>query len=263
MSMRISFLTILLLLLISPNARSQDPGQQLHLSVDRPGISDYPTIVPQGWLQFEMGLEYFQREDHRALFLPTLLVRTAITRGVEVRLTNRFLRIDSAANSPENEHYYYGAIEVKAVLLREKGWMPATSAMGGFSLTPETTRKLNGPIWGNYVLLLFENNLHDKVVLNYNTGLTWNRSEGASSLMYSMAVEWELSTKHAVFVEQSTFFNEREKNDYWVNLGYTHLAAHHSQIDFSGGLNLNGGSNDFFFAIGYSTRIPLKPNPDN
>ena len=59
--------------------------------------------------------------------------------------------------------------------------------------------------------------------------------------MYSLTFEVELSTQHAVFVEQSTLFNQKEKNDHWVNMGYTHLAAKHSQIDFSCGMNLNGG----------------------
>lgn len=236
---------------------SQD---NLHFSVDRPGISDYPTVVPKGCLQIESGIEYFQREDHRSIFLPTLLLRTAVTKGLEVRLTNRFLRIDSTVENPDDKHYYGAALDIKAILFREHGLIPATSLLVGYSITPETTRKLRGPIWGNYALLLMENNLHDKVLFNYNLGVAWNGYAGKVSEMYSLAFEVELTTKHAVFVEQSTLFNETEKNDYWVNVGYTHLAAKHSQIDFSCGMNLNGDEHDFFVAVGYSTRIVFK-NP--
>ena len=82
-----SKLTVVVILIFSCvlTVHGQD---NLHFSVDRPGISDYPTIVPTGYLQIESGLEYYQREDHRALFLPTLLLRTAITKGLEVRLTS-------------------------------------------------------------------------------------------------------------------------------------------------------------------------------
>jgi len=243
-------------LLLSTNACSQTDN--LHFSVDRPGISDFPTIVPKGNLQVEAGLEYYQREDHRALFLPTLMLRTALTTGVEVRLINRFLRIDSLHENPDDKHYYFGAVEVKGILFREKGWLPATSLLGGFSITPNTARKLRGPLWGNYALLLMENNLSQKVVFNYNAGYTWNGYSGNSSAMYSFTVEYELSTKHEVFVEQSTLFNGNEQNDYWFNMGYTHLAARHSQLDVSGGINPNGGEPDFFVAVGYSTRIPFK-----
>jgi hypothetical protein len=249
------------MLLVAPNARSQD-ADNLHFSVDRPGISDYPTIVPKGWLQLETGLEYYQREAYRSVFMPTLLMRTALTRGIEVRMINRLLRVDSTKENPDDKHYYFGAVELKAVLIRERGWLPATSVLAGYSITPETTKKLRGPIWGNYALLLFENNLHDKVLFNYNAGITWNGYEGKTSTMYSFAFEIELSTQQAVFIEQSTFFNHPgEKNDYWLNAGYTHLEAKHSQIDFSMGYNLNGGADDFFFAIGYSTRIQFKSYP--
>ena len=73
----LSKLTVVVILIFSCvlTVHGQD---NLHFSVDRPGISDYPTIVPTGYLQIESGLEYYQREDHRALFLPTLLLRTAI-----------------------------------------------------------------------------------------------------------------------------------------------------------------------------------------
>lgn len=229
--------------------------ENLHFSVDRPGISDYPTIVAKGALQVESGFEYFQREDHRSIFLPTILLRSSVNKWLEWRFTNRFLRIDSIADNPDDKYYYFGAIDAKAIMFREKGIRPATSLLVGYSITPNTSRKLRGPLWGNYVLVLMENNLHDKVLFNYNAGITWNGHSSTTSTMYSFCFEVELSTQAAVFIEQSTFFNQGEKNDYWIDVGYTHLVAKHSQIDFSAGLNLNGGSHDFFFAVGYSTRF--------
>ncbi len=232
--------------------------ENLHFSVDRPGISDYPTVIPKGNLQIESGLEFYQREDYRSIFLPTLMFRTAITKGIEVRLTNRLLRVDSAKDNPDDKYYYFGAVDVKAILVREKGWIPATSLLVGYGITPETSRKLRGPLWGDYALLLMENNLHDKVLFNYNVGVVWNGYSSTVSTMYSFSFEIELSQRAAFFVEQSTFFNEAEKNDYWVNVGYTHLLARHDQIDVSAGVDLNGGADDFFFALGYSIRIPYK-----
>ncbi len=250
--------------LICTNARSQDirvhspSDDSLHFSVDRPGISDYPTIVPKGVLQLETGIEYCQREDHRAIFLPTVMLRTAITKGVEVRMTNRFLSVDSASNPSEKEHYYYGAIDVKAKLLRERGSRPATSLLVGYGITPETSRIVNGALWGNYVLLLMENTLSENFLLNYNVGVFWDGHGSQLSEMYSLCLEMELGHPASVFIEQSTLFNPNHKNDYWVDAGYTHLLARHSQVDISLGTNLNGDAHDFFIALGYSTRIPFK-----
>ncbi len=248
---------------IQTNARSQEvivqnpQDDSLHFSVDRPGISDYPTIVPKSVLQLEMGMEYYQREDHRSIFLPTLMLRTAITKGVEVRMTNRFLRVDSAMNPSEKDYYYYGAIDVKARLLRERGPRPATSLLVGYGITPETSRIVNGALWGNYVLLLMENTLSEKFLLNYNIGVFWDGHGSSLSEMYSLCLEMELGHPASVFIEQSTLFNPNQKNDYWVDAGYTHLLARHSQVDISLGTNLNGDAHDYFVAIGYSTRIPF------
>jgi hypothetical protein len=38
---------------VASNGRSQ--SDNLHFSIDRPGISDFPTITPKGHLQLEMG----------------------------------------------------------------------------------------------------------------------------------------------------------------------------------------------------------------
>ena len=244
-----------LVLVIAINVRSQD---SLHFSVDRPGISDYPTIVPKGNLQIESGMEYYKREGHRSIFLPTVMLRTAVSKRIEIRITNRLLRVDSAADQGNHDYYYFGAIDVKALLIREHRMRPATSILVGYSMTPATTRKLSGPMWGDYVLLLLENTLSDRLLLNYNVGVFWDGKDSRLSEMYSFCIEWELGHPASVFLEQSTLFNHYEKNDYWIDGGYTHLIGRHSQLDFSVGTNLNGGEHDFFFAVGYSTRIAYK-----
>ena len=249
-------LVFLLLIEVTPSVFAQE---NLHFSVDRPGISDYPTIVPKGWLQLETGLEWYQHDDHRSLLLPTMLVRTAISKRIEVRMTNRFLRVDSVHEAnPHDTYFYYGSAEIKALLIREKGLRPATAVMAGYSLTPATVQALKGLLWGNNIMLLMENNLHDQVIFNYNIGYIWNGYSGKSSAMYSFTFEIELSTVASIFIEQSSFYNHGEKDDHWINLGYTHLEAKHSQFDFSMGLSFNGGSQDYFFAVGYSTRIALR-----
>lgn len=263
---KISTLALLIFLSATPNARSQSTQTQemlnnLHFSVDRPGISDYPTIVPKGNLQIETGFEYFQREDHRSMLLPQLMLRSAVSRKLEFRLTNRFIRVDSTSVKEHDKYYYNLTIDAKYLLFHEKGVLPATSILLGYSLTPATSKALRGPLWGNHLLLLMEDNLHDKVLFNYNLGIFWNGYSGQPAYMYSLSFEVELSTQHAIFIEQATYFNTGEKNDPWVVLGYTHLEAKHSQIDFSGGVDFNGGPSDYFFAVGYSTRIPYRHGP--
>lgn len=261
--LEITSLALLIFLSTTPNARSQSTQTKeitdnLHFSVDRPGISDYPTIVPKGNLQIETGFEYFQREDHRSMLLPQVMLRSAVSRKLEFRLTNRFIRIDSTDVKDHDKYYYNLTIDAKYLLFHEKGVLPATSILAGYSLTPATSKALRGPLWGNHLLLLMENNLHDKVLFNYNVGLLWNGYSGKMASMYSFSFEVELNTQQAIFIEQATFFNTGEKNDHWVVLGYTHLEARHSQIDFSTGIDFNGGPSDYFFAIGYSTRIPYR-----
>lgn len=188
------------------------------------------------------------------------MLRSALNEWLEVRLVNRFLRIDSAKENPDDKFYYFGAIEAKALLIKEDGWKPGTAVLVGYSITPNTSAKLRGPLWGNYALLLFENNIHNKWVFNYNAGIAWSGYSSRTSMMYSFTTEFEISDQHEVFVEQSTFFNGTEKNDHWINMGYTHLEGRHSQIDFSMGINLNGGDPDYFFAVGYSTRFGYGKN---
>ncbi len=234
------------------------PSENIHFSVDRPGISDYPTIVPKGNIQLESGIEYLQSDNHRSILLPTITLRSAVSRKLEFRLTNRILRIDSVVNNQEDKFYYNVALDLKYALFQEKGILPATTLLAGYTFTPPASIRLHGPIWGSYALLLMENNLHDKVLFNYNGGVIWNGYEGNLATMYSFCFEVELSTRAAVFIEQASFFNIREQDNYWLVLGYTHLASRHSQIDFSCAVDINGGPTDYFVAVGYSKRIPLR-----
>lgn len=246
---------LLLALLAEATQTGLSQSAKLPFSVDRPGISDYPTITPRGYLQVEAGIAFYQREHHRTMFLPNLMLRSALSSWLEVRLVSRFLRIDSTKENPDDKFYYFGALEAKVLLFREQGWKPATSLLAGYSITPNTSNKLRGPLWGNYALFLFENDLGDKWVLNYNAGVLWNGYSSRSSLMYSFTTEYEISAQDGIFVEQSTFFNGSQRNDHWINVGYTYTEENQCQLDFSMGININGEEPDYFFSAGYSTRF--------
>ena len=78
------FLSLATLILVISKSLGQE---NLHFSVDRPGIADLPTTVPVGYLQIESGLEYYKRENFETYFLPTMLLRTGITKDIEARVT--------------------------------------------------------------------------------------------------------------------------------------------------------------------------------
>ena len=101
--------------------------ENLHFSVDRPGIADLPSTVPVGYLQMETGIEYYRRENYGTLFLPTMLLRSGITKDIEARLTARYLRIDSLKDGIPAVHEVGLGFDVKAKFIHEKGFLPSAA----------------------------------------------------------------------------------------------------------------------------------------
>ena len=251
------FLSLATLILVISKSLGQE---NLHFSVDRPVIADLPTTVPVCSLQIESGLEYYKRENFETYFLPTMLLRTGITKDIEARVTTRYLRVDSSNDAHGTKSDVGFSADIKAKFIHEKGFLPSAAIVGGYNFASVVTPQLRHPLEGFYSFLLMEDNLHDKVIFNYNVGIIWGGT-ATPTTMYAFCFEIELHQNASVFIEQSSFYNSGEKDDHWLNFGYTHLVAKHSQMDFSVGRNFNGGDAEYFIALGYSTRLSFKGTP--
>jgi hypothetical protein len=257
--MRLHIIPSLLACLLGIDALGQQE-QNLHFSVDRPGIADLPTTVPAKHLQVETGLEYYRREHTSTYYLPTALLRYGIGRNTEVRVIPRFQRLDSLRTRESKPQWGMNQLSIafKTVLFKEKGFLPATSLVTDVSIPGLGSKAFTDNAVGRSIYLLMENNLSERFLLNYNIGMIWNGSPTRLSEMYAICLEIELdNNRSAVFIEQSTTFNDEMKNDYWVDVGVTHLLSPTLQADFSLGADFNRGPFDYFIAMGLSKRFSL------
>lgn len=78
--------TLVLLLLFSNNARSQEPALTPEIVTDRPDVTESSIVVPKGSLQFENGITWTTDHGAQSVDFSETLVRFGISTRMEIRL---------------------------------------------------------------------------------------------------------------------------------------------------------------------------------
>jgi hypothetical protein len=242
-----------LLLLIASVATAQTPDL---INADRPGLADAAALVGKGALQIETGLQWEQREDEDAFFLPTLL-RVGLTRRIEARIEGNTLSSSLSANR------------------RRTGLAPISfGAKVGILLADDDTPGVGViarvfPKWGTNgfaanhtsgdIRLAVDWNISEHWSLNPNAGVAWSDGELGSFATGTYALTIGYAPHPAVSLFVDTFLLSREREDgsasnVWDG-GVAYIPRQNWQFDVSAGTRTLGDTAArVFVAIGFAYR---------
>lgn len=236
-------------------AQSQNTFEPL--SIDRPDVSNLPVTVRPGHYQVELGTEFIHSNlTHE--YMPNFLLRTGLNRKAELRAGVSYLVLDSLSRRPD-EKVLLTSLSVKYRIIEEKGWRPA------IALQPEVTfpfgdgrdqdlREINLTLTDYAFLVLFNNTVHEKVFITYNTGLFWSKGERPDYLL-SASVSFMHTHRLGYFVEAYKIFDEVEDIPLSYDAGITFLLAPRLQVDVYAGRRGVEGTTYNFFGTGVGFRI--------
>lgn len=227
------------------------------LSVDRPDVSNLPVTVRPGHYQVELGTEFIRSNLTRE-YMPNFLLRTGLSRKAELRAGISYLALDSLRMRAD-EKILLTSFSMKYRIVEEKGWRPS------IGVQPEVTfpfgdgrdqdlREINLTLTDYAFLVLFNNTVHEKVFVNYNTGVYWSKGTQPDYLL-SVSVSFMHTHRLGYFVEAYKIFDDVEDIPLSYDAGITFLLAPRLQVDIYGGRRGVEGTTYTFFGTGVGFRI--------
>jgi hypothetical protein len=230
---------------------------------DRPDQTESAETVPAGHLQFETGAAYEHDEnDNRSVeryTFNTSLLRFGLTEGLEARLGGAYSVIETTPHDLPTSTTIEGTGPLytgfKAMLHKEKGFMPAVAFLGSLSLpfTASGDFKAGHPAPG--MRLAFAHTLGGSFSLGYNFGAEWDGDAPSALYPYSIALGFGATERLGLFAESYGYLSDVGPPDHRADGGLTYLVAPGVQADVSGGIGITELSPDYFVSLGFSLRI--------
>jgi hypothetical protein len=249
----------------SLQAMGQSPESFESLSIDRPDVSNLPVTVRPGHYQIEMGGEFYKTNYTRESIAPNILLRTGLNKRSELRFGVNSLRQDSLYNAGFDK-VLVGTLSVKYRFVEEKGARPSIAIQPEFALPFGSGREFsrnhaNFTLSDYAVFLLFNNTVHEKIFINYNAGLFWNKNERLDYLV-SASTSFLHTHRLGYFLEIYTLIEDKNELPVSFDGGVTYLFTPRFQVDIYGGNREDGEDRYWFYGLGVGFRIDpqdLKP----
>lgn len=252
----------LIALAISCLAVAQSPENHFEpLSIDRPDVSNLPTTVLPGQLQFELGTEWAKSALSKEFYQPNLLFRTGINKKSELRIGFNQLILDSL-NSGVGDNVLFLSIGGKYRFVEERGTRPSVAIQPEFALPFGDGANLHHD-YPNYALadysliLLFNNTIHRQVFINYNAGVFWSRT-GRVDYLLSASTSFLHTHRLGYFLEGYALVEEQNKFPLSFDAGLMFLAYPRVQFDAYFGNRHVDGERFSFGGVGIGFRIDPK-----
>lgn len=252
---------IWLALAVLMNVASTALAQSLTpLSTDRPGQATSTDIVPQGALQFELGMQYQPEQassDERNgdLSLPQLITRWAPLAWLELRFGGNTLIFSEQRTGGATASSSELSLATKMKLYDGGGWRPTFSTLIEIDIPIQTSAGAVNAVDPSLDLLLSWD-ITDDLGVDVNAEFS-GPSQGIDDIMRALQVQpvvcfqWATTDRFSLYSEWfATIEEDQEPQQYMFDGGAMYLVTNDLQVDFSAGKGLNFATPDFYVGLG-------------
>jgi hypothetical protein len=238
----------------------QGYGQET-LNPDRPGETKSPELVKGNNLQIEVGLRKEKIEEAQYLYQhPKVVLRYGLFNALELRMEVMSQTIKNNISKNNLKGFTPPYFGVKAKILPEYKWLPSIGALAEVGVPSLAS--------GDYFLTgipfefrtMFNNNVSDKLSLQYNVGVAWNETNNQKDnkqWMYTFAPTFRVNSSFLVFVEQYAFLRNGTSAEHYFDCGAQYFLGKDFAIDATAGVGLSDISSEYLIEAGFSYRIPF------
>ena len=224
------------------------------IETDRPDQTEASSTVEEKRLQIESGvlIEFADNEkiNSRSILLPTTLIRLGVSDYFELRILTQY----------ENNEVFkvknHGISDLELgtkIQIYQKEDARFEMAFLSHLRIPTGTKSVRNENIGTINKLCFSNKINDNFYIGYNLGFNYEGNY-YGNVTYSMALNYSLSEKVAVYAEpygEITNFETLMAN---FDSGFTYLLHENLQFDFSFGLGLNHDMNYLSFGLSWKSK---------
>ena len=236
-------------------------------ATDRPSQSDASSLVPQGYMQSEIGYTFTDDDTAGTTIKSHSVPNLSLRFGVLDELELRFGWNGYVHNNPDpgatQEGAGDGQISAKWYLWQESDWVPETTLLAGTTL-PFGKTGISSERSDPFFRFLMSHSLPEGFSVSSNLGVTWSTfasgpgaKDTAADFIYTALLNYAFSSDMDGFVE---FFGsvplEEQEDRHGFDAGIAWRVLPTVQLDLSGGVGLNDAAVDAFISAGLSFRLP-------
>lgn len=221
---------------------------------DRPGEGRSAFVQSFRSFQSEFGFRTIRHTaEHKEYWHPAFALRYGITNWLEGRVESMLLTDHVNGHSTTGIEPVNAG--VKALILPGDKWIPHLSVLAQTGLPFLTTTTFQTPHLSPELRLLFENEITDALVLNYNTGVEWDGNDPEPQYMYSLSPQITVANKVELFVEIYGFMHIHDSPETTADAGASYFLSRDVKVDLSAGWGLSHAAPAHFCAVGISARL--------
>jgi hypothetical protein len=232
---------------------------QDEINPERPGETRSPELVKGNHLQVEFGFRKDKISEELYLYEhPQATLRLGLFNALELRIDAISQTIKNRISKDKQDGFkpvYFG---VKAKILPEYNWLPSIGALAQVGVASLASGDFFVAGIPFEFRTLFNNNITDRLSLQYNAGVAWNETDAETDnkqWMYSIQPMYKISDRVQVFIEQYAFLRNGFSAEHYFDGGLQYLINNDFTVDVAGGVGLSDVSSSYFLEAGFSYRL--------
>lgn len=229
--------------------------EEVEFTADRPGASTGPSVVGQGVIQLEQGIQYDGDGGTGTFTFSNTLLRYGLFHNMELRLGgDGFLYQEDGASQRFKPAFSGLSLGTKITCFEGQGAVPAVSVLADFAVPYTASEGFNTEHLAPSLYLLFENPVNDWLSIGYNVGAEWDGSLPAPTAFAALCFGIAATENIGCFVESYNYFS-KIGNVYAVDFGFNWMVGKKVQIDLAANLDLLNPSQSWSISCGVAWQI--------
>ena len=239
-------------------AAAQQTGR---METDRPDQTESPYLTKKNYLQAEFGFNHERVDGVTQWIHPTALWKFGLHERFELRLITEvqtvFLQSGTtlARRRTGVQPLQLGG---KIELTEEKGWIPKTSLIAHTTLPRWGATFFQTPNWAPNFRFVMQNTLSEQAAVGYNVGAEWDGYSNTPDWIYTLAPGYNIGKNGYGYVELYGSVRTGSAPQHSIAGGLAYYLSDDTKVDLSGSYGLTKAATDYYIAVGFSFRTPVK-----
>lgn len=229
--------------------------ESVEFTADRPGASTGPSVVGQGVIQLEQGIQYDGDGGAGTFTFSNTLLRYGLFPNMELRLGgDAFLYQEDGAAQGFKPAFSGLSVGTKIKCFEGQGAVPAVSVLADFAVPYTASNGFNVDHLAPSLYLLFENPVNDWFSIGYNVGAEWDGTFPAPTAFAALCFGFSVTERLGCFVESYNYFNTLG-NIYAMDFGLNWMVGRKVQLDLAANMDLRNPAQCWSISCGVAWQI--------
>jgi hypothetical protein len=227
---------------------------QEKLETDRPTDAQTPKVVGTRVLQVELGVKREQEDkDSWSAQHPNAVFRYGVAKWLELRLETNLETEHTGALREHGLKPVEAGLKARVYQTSDTAFVASLYSLVGLPGLASSAYQHNR--YFSRFRFLLENNITDKMSLDYNIGRDWDDQQMHQKWMYAIAPQLEINEHWEVFGELYGRVAHRYEPECYVDGGAAYNVSSNLKLDLNLGKGLNTASADYFITAGVSLKL--------